>query len=276
MTLPPKIPQGELDALLAKRSPAVAEVVRRKLADIRPSVRITSQRTSAGALKLGFMDRLFKKPAGVPVLPATASKYGGRPYCENAGEIEGGQFLGQVNFAEVTAALQAQAFPIPEGLPAQGLLAIDMLPEAWKGRARWYPNPTEAAAQETAAPTFARYEAALSFLGDWSVRGLEWFDDLPKDDGELWDGLNELQVPGTDDDAHTLFGHAHEILNENYGFVPAPGRSDNIREYALVWRIAFDNAADFAWGTNWIYLIIHREDLAVGDFGRTVLTAANA
>jgi len=66
------------------------------------------------------------------------------------------------------------------------------------------------------------------------------------------------------------------VLNEHYGLKPVAGRSDSIRDYALLWRIDFDNAAGFAWGTNWLYVVIHKDDLARGALENAVVTGANA
>ena len=41
-------------------------------------------------------------------------------------------------------------------------------------------------------------------------------------------------------------------------------------------RITFDNAAGFSWGTNWIYLIVPREDFGRGELDRVVVTGANS
>jgi hypothetical protein len=124
----------------------------------------------------------------------------------------------------------------------------------------------------------AKYEARPNFRGSWSLRGLEFFDGIDADD-ELWDFMNDLEVRGVDEDArsgHKLFGHANEALNQHYGFTPPSGRSDSIRDYRLVWRIDYDNAAGFAWGTNWLYVIIHKDDLARGALHKAVLTGANS
>jgi hypothetical protein len=91
--------------------------------------------------------------------------------------------------------------------------------------------------------------------------------------------MNDLEVPDVDLDGrggHKLFGHPNKVLNEHYGFEPAPGRSKSIRDYALVWRIDCDNAAGFSWGTNWICVVIHKDDLESGAFERAVVTGANA
>lgn len=73
-----------------------------------------------------------------------------------------------------------------------------------------------------------------------------------------------------------LFGHMPDSLQEHYGFEPAPHRPMDIDEYELVMRITCDNVADFGFGTNWIYIIIHRDDRAEGRLDRCVVTGANS
>jgi hypothetical protein len=166
-------------------------------------------------------------------------------------------------------------------MPAAGILALDLVARFPGGRVRWYPAPAEPKATNVAIPVpcLAKYEAEIGFRGSWSLRGLEWFDAVPKDDDELWSYLNDLEIPGVDEDGHgghKLLGHPNEALNEHYGLKPARGRSDTIREYELLWRIDADHAAGFAWGTNWIYVVIHRDDLAQGAFENAIVTGANA
>jgi hypothetical protein len=227
-----------------------------------------------------LLDRVLNRPGPQPVLPAIASKFGGRPYCEHATELNGRRFLGQINFSEVAGALGSGQFPRPSGMPDAGLLAVDLTPKSnLLGAVRWYADPRAEAAVEIKADQVATYEAAITFKGSWSLRGLEWFDSVPSDDKELWNWMNELETPNVDEDArggHKLFGHPNEVLNEHYGFVPVAGRSGSIREYALIWRIDFDQAARFDFGTNWLYVIIHTDDLARGAFENAVLTGANA
>ena len=65
-------------------------------------------------------------------------------------------------------------------------------------------------------------------------------------------------------------------MDEHYGFTPPPGCSDDLASYECLLRLTFDNAAGFAWGTNWIYLLVPREDLERGDLSRVVPTGANS
>ena len=276
MKTPPTTLFPELERLLASRSPVVAKAVRRVVADVRPCVRLRTERIGKKPIRGSALDRLLRRPRPNPVLPATASKFGGLPYFERETELQGGRFLGQVNFAEVISALTQQGFPVPDGMPERGLLAIDTIPNRLSGRTRWYPDPQTRDLPMVKADAVAKYEAAIHFEGSWSLRGLEWFDPVPKDDDELWEYMNELEIPGIDIDEHKLFGHANEALNDHYGLVPVLGRSDSIRDYALIWRIDYDRPAGFAWGTNWLYVVIHRDDLARNAFENAIVTGANA
>jgi hypothetical protein len=286
MKAAPKQDLHELDALLATRPPEVAARIRRAFDDLRPCVMLRTERASTTPIRGRLLDRMFGKPAPRPILPALASKYGGIPYAEREAEISGGTFLGQINFAEAVDALRKENFPIPHGMPHEGLLAVDRVENfdppgnPLNARTRWYPAPEKnRLCDTTAMPSAGKFEAAISFGGSWSLQGIDWFAAVPEDDGELWEYMNDYEAAGIDEDAdaaHKLFGHANEVLNEHYGFTPAPGRSALIRDYALIWRIAFDNAAGFSWGTNWLYVIIHNDDLRDGAFQNAIVTAANA
>lgn len=276
----PSVDSNELRDLLATRPPAVAEMIRQRLLDLRPCVIFETTRLSPRPMRGTLVDRLLRRPGPGAVLTPTASKFGGTPYMEREGELDGGRFLGQVNFADVTTALQREGAVVPAGMPTVGLLAVDLTgPMIGNGRIRWYPDPHDTKALPPASVDWvARYEARANFRASWSLRGLEWFDGLDDDQG-LWEWMNDLEVSGIDEDArtgHKLFGHPNESLNEHYGFTPTHGRSHSIREYALLWRIDCDRAADLAWGTNWLYVLIHKNDLEAGALDRAVLTGANA
>ena len=107
------------------------------------------------------------------------------------------------------------------------------------------------------------------------MKGLEFYDAVGSDD-ELQNYLIELEIDGVDIADHRLFGHTDEVLNEHYGLKPVSGRSNDIRDYALVWRIDADHPAGFHWGTNWLYVVIHKDDLARGAFEHAIVTGANA
>lgn len=279
MRTPPTTLLPELERLLATRPPQLGEAIRRVVSDVRPCVRLRSKRVGSRPMRGGVLDRLLRRPPPAPVLPATASKFGGMPYFEHESELPGGRFIGQVNFADVTQALAKQEFPLPAGMPERGLLALDLVPGQLGGRVRWYPAPHARELATLEVDAVAKYETAIDFEGSWSLRGLNWFDRVPEEDDELWDYMNELEIADVDRDAHgghKLFGHANEALNEHYGLTPIPGRSDAIRDYALIWRVDYDNPAGFSWGTNWLYVVIHRDDLARGAFENAIVTGANA
>jgi hypothetical protein len=276
---PPTTLLPELERLLASRPPHVGEAIRRVVGDARPCVQLLTERVGTKPMRGGVLDRLLHRPRPMPMLPATASKFGGVPYFERETELQGGRFLGQINFADAAHALRAKQYPLPSGMPELGLLAVDILPGSLAGRTRWYPAPQARELATIEVDAVAKYEAAINFAGSWSLRGLEWFDAVPEGDDELWEYMNDLEIAGVDVDGdygHKLFGRANEALNEHYGIEPISGRSDSIRDYALVWRIDYDNAAGFSWGTNWLYVVIHRDDLARGAFENAIVTAANA
>lgn len=278
MPHPPKTFLPQLEKLLSKRSPHLAKAISRVVNDVRPCVQLETTRVTSIPQRGSWLDRLTRKPPPQPKLSVVTSKFGGLPYAESADDLEGAMFLGQINFAEACAALSLEGFPIPDGMPRSGLLAFD-IPAGETGRTRWYPEPSELrAARSPGSGQVAKYEASIRFRGSWSLRGLDWFDAVPKDDDELWDYLNDLEIDGVDPETpgHKLFGHANEALNEHYGLRPVPGRSDDIRDYALIWRIDYDNQAGFAWGTNWLYVVIHKDDLARGAFENAIVTGANA
>ena len=276
---PPTVDSAQLTRILASRPREVVELVRQRLADLRACVMFDCTRVNKTPLRGSVLDRLLGRVEPSFLLQPTASKFGGLPYVEKADEHLDGRFVGQINFAEVTDALRSSGAAIPADMPTKGLLALDLLNPFWTGRVRWYADPRPDKSVPPARTEWvAKYEAKPTFRGSWSLRGLEFFDGID-DDHELWEFMNNLDLPGIDEDAHSghkLFGHANEVLNEHYGFTPVPGRSDSIRDYRLVWRINFDNAAGFAWGTNWLYVIIHKDDLAAGALEKALLTGANA
>lgn len=272
----------ELEALLSRRSPQVAEAVRRAVTDLRPCLRLESERASPVPIRGTWLGRLLGQVPPQAVLPVMASKFGGIPYVERPDEVGNRHFIGQINFADALQALATQRFPVPEGMPAAGILAVDLEQTGFGGRVRWHPEPSESKCVPPSRPVecVARYESAIRFRGSWSLRGLAWFDAVASDDHELWEYMNELEVAGVDEDSrggHKLFGHANEVLNDVHAFTPDPAwAAASIRKHALVWRIDCDNQAGFAWGTNWLYVVIHSEDLGRGAFEKSVVAVANA
>lgn len=270
----------ELEQMLASRPEGVASEIRRTVSNLRPCVMLTSVRTGAVPLKGRWIDRALRRPPPAPRLEATTSKFGGTPYAEAAWAPDDAAFIGQINFAEVAQALEGDESRIPEMMPRKGLLAADLVRGSFDVRVRWYPDPAEDKAVEPGTVRcVARYEAAVGYRAGWSLRGLDWFDAVAEHDGELWDYMNDLDIPGVDEDArggHKLFGHANEVLNELGGLKDRFGRPVSIRDHELVWRIDHDGPAGFAWGTNWIYVLARTEDLARGCLDHAFAVVANA
>jgi Domain of unknown function (DUF1963) len=274
---------AEIEALLLGRPEALANAVRARLADFRPSVMFAAERVGRGPQRVGRIGRWLGRTVTEPVLSPLASKFGGIPYCERSDELGEHHFVGQINFAEVAQALEAQGQPLPDDMPRQGLLAFDFDKRSSlfvdAGRTRWYKTPEMSkACCPPLVHQFGKYEASLSFRGSWSLQSLNWFDGL-KTDHELWEWMNELEIEGVDEDMHRdhkLFGHMNEALNEHDGWEAHSQRHDAIEDYRLVWRLTHDNMAGFGFGTTWFYIIIHRDNLRIGAFDRAIVTAANA
>ena len=104
---------------------------------------------------------------------------------------------------------------------------------------------------------------------------------MPPGDSQLQDAWSDWTPAGYLEDErgagfHRLSGHRSAGLDEPYAFVPPPGRGNDLRAYAQLWRITFDNASGFHWGTNQAYVLLHPEDLDANQLGRAVVTWSNA
>jgi hypothetical protein len=275
MNTPPPLP-SRLRELLARHGPeAVASVERSLPTILRPCLWVESERVGRAPLHRSRLARMLGGTTDSPRLPLLGSTWGGMPYTTAALPLRAGQrFLGQINFAELPPC-------VPE-FPRQGLLAIDLNPPGSDRvfQTRWYARPSEAEATTTAdVRCVGRFEAALRFHCGWSVsRGEECEAVLPFSDEELLDAWSAWEPDGSfnDDRRHRLGGYRSLDLDALSAFQPPPGRSEDVREYELLLRLTFDNAADFAWGTNWTYLLIHRDDLRDGHFDRMGLALGNA
>lgn len=120
----------------------------------------------------------------------------------------------------------------------------------------------------------------LDFRLAWSLPEGHVLEELWPLPESRWFEYDELYPRGYNDDAsdeyHRLLGHRSAGLDEHYGFTPPAGLTEEIADYDSLLRLTFDNRADFAWGTNWIYVLVPREDLARGDLSRIVVTGANS
>ncbi|WP_240360261.1 DUF1963 domain-containing protein [Pyxidicoccus caerfyrddinensis] len=270
--LPPK-----LRALLARQGPeAVARVEQSLHASLRPCLWVKSKRVSQAPLHRGPLARMLSLRVAAPRLPLLSSKLGGMSYATaDLAPRRGQRFLGQLHLAELPQC-------IPE-LPRQGLLAIDLGPEgSFSFHSRWYPRPSEAAAVTPEdVRAVGQYEAALQFRrGDSLPRGEEWTALLQGSNPELLDSWNAWEPEGffldERDSCHRLGGHRSLDLDAVSRFTPPPGGPTDVGAYEQLLRLTFDNAAGFAWGTNWVYLLIHQDDLREERLDRVGFAIANA
>lgn len=273
---PPLHLPEDLRAAFARHGEAKAREVEEYLRKApRPCVYVTSERIGEAPLRRGALGRLLGMRTAAAVLPSVQSKFGGVPYVEGSVSWERARFLGQINFAEV---------PMFPGMsPRKGILALDRVDDGSSAplRVRWYSEPLPSRAVDSAhVPSVGRFETAIKFRPGWTLpRDAAWYALVPESDVHgLWDAWNEFAPEGFDEDenTHRLFGHRAGGLEDHYGFEPREGRSGEISDYELLMRITFDNQAGFGWGTNWMHVLIHKDDLAAGAFDRTVVTGSNS
>jgi uncharacterized protein YwqG len=274
MTTPPPL-SSRLHADLSRLGPEIAAVVTQTLQkNLRPCLLVESKRVGQAPLHRGALGRMLGLRTDAPRLPLLDSKLGGTPY--TTAPLEGGRwFLGQLNFAQLPSSLP--------GLPRQGLLAIDGV----RGRSafglsfttRWYPRPSEAEAVPARdVARFGRFEAALRFRESWSLPCWEELEALlPEEAWWLSDDVDEWQRESgmCDEGCHRLGGHRSFGQDSLSLFEPPTGLSKDFREYEQLFRLNFDNAADFTWGSNQVYLLVHRDDLTAQRFDRLAFAVAN-
>jgi hypothetical protein len=242
----------------------------------RPCVDFRSERVSAAPLRRGLFGRLLGRLIAAPQLPVLASKFAGRPYwiAADGAWPKACYFLMQINFAELPVGHLSE-------LPARGLLAVDLLPPSLRKpfahRVRYYPDPSEELAVDP-GPVMSRgsYEAALRFAPGWSYPGGQAWEAAvgltPKDGPwEIWyEWQSEAEPMPLGPACHRLLGHpaagCYELSDLPRG---------SLSEFEMLLRIDFDNAASFDWGSNVVYVLIHRDDLRTGKLERAFLTAAN-
>jgi hypothetical protein len=264
----------KLYALFSRHGESALTKAKQVLTKARRCIYVTAERVSTAPLRRGSIGRLLGLRVAPPLLLATDSKWGGTPFIprNDIERVEGCRFIGQINLAE-----------LPEGgvgVPPKGILALDF-PNSGAIAAvqtRFYAEPHVAENHPVTIPSLGTYEAKLNFRLGWSLpQGEDWWAVIPEGDDDLWNAWNDWEPAGYEDEScHRIGGHRSGGLDEHYGFTPPVGRSSDIREYEMLLRLNFDNAAGFAWGTNWIYVIIHRDDLAAGRLDRAVVTGANS
>ncbi len=267
--------RSDLDA----HRPGLADEFEHTLAQqARPCVAITSKRVASWPLRGSLLTRALGARTAAPTLDRLASKFGGLPYAEADERWEGWRFLGQIDLEEASAVLRADAVKL------RGLLRLD-LGDGVLGsnsvvnvRARWFPQPSAERAVDVQPASVGGWETRLEFAlawtlpaGDalnalWPLQAWAWLDYTTFDpDGYNGDGHNEF---------HRLLGHRTVSPQELSVVMPMlPGETLSDLEPLL--RLTFDNQAGFSWGTNWLYLLVSRDELARGDLSRVVVAHAN-
>jgi Domain of unknown function (DUF1963) len=284
--LPPflnRVPERLRRTLSAAPLDAIARAESFLKSTARPCVYFDSKRTSDLPLQRGLVGRLLGRPTVTPQLPVLASKFGGQPYvtADEVSLLRKRRFLLQINFAEVPE--------IPESLPKKGILCVDLDPTA--GVFRWFAIRYYAEVSDVQAavvpPTLCvgNYEAALRFIPGVSYpQGETWESVLADEDDtvrEAWaecqfeiDCVPQLGTPRWCLDAHRLGGY-RTCGQDDDVFKPPTGYPTDIHEYELLLRVPFDNTADFGWGSNTAYIVIHRDDLAACRLERAFGAPAN-
>jgi hypothetical protein len=243
-----------------------------------PCVAVTATRVSDRPLRRNSVARLFGANAAPALLGPTESKFGGIPYSEVEEDWRGYRFLGQINLTEATAVLPSRAPKL------DGLLRIDRSLEGTITdciRVRWFPNIDSSRAVHATPESVGRWETRLGFKLSWTLPEGNALEALwPLKDGPQWFYYDRFFPAGYNEDGdgafHQLLGHKSSGLDDHYGFAPPDGCSNDIALYDSLLTLTFDNNAGFSWGSNWVYLIVPRDDLARGDLRRVVVTGANS
>ncbi len=271
MRPPPLVLPPNLREVLDARHPSAASALvttAERLA--RPAVYIDSKRIAAAPLSRGWlMSRL--RPVAAPVLSPLAGKFGGHPYAEEREDWSQHRFLGQFDLTQAGALI---------GQPQlRGLLRVDVGLGVSGLRVRWFesPQPSRAVAQ-AGVRSVGRWECQHELCVGWTLPrdesltkcipeeilnavGEDWFDVWQ----EWWpDGYDEDLATGG---RHRLLGAP--VIDDYYDAVDGA-------VFAPLLRVDYDNIADFGWGTNWLYVLAPREELAQGELRRLLATGGNA
>ncbi len=240
-----------------------------------PTYLLETSRVS-GPQRLGSLGRLMGKKESAPVLPSTVSKFGGIPYLESEDEwpSKGGrrlQYLGQLNLSEPP--------PHVPDVPREGLVVL-FLDRDWPCEnpvaCRYYRNPSLERAVREFAPllSIAPFEASVRFRPSWDLSWAStWERLLPAKDEQLWDELNDwhdetVRSWGKRDGMHEMWGHASSALLEDL-------REEELTDRRVLLYCTYDHAADFAWGSNCLYVVIDEPDLRSNRFDRSKSFVAN-
>ena len=271
MKKPPTLPRP-LRAALAHQGPEALAAVENALPTLlRPCIWVDARRTRPLPLARSWLGSTLGLKAAEPSLSLLRSKWGGTPYQEGVAIPSEWRFVGQINFAE-----------LPEWLPdfpRQGLLTlyldVTILHPAF--HLQWYPRPDKTRSVEVPfLPCHGRFEAALDFHPGWSVPPGDVLLPLLPEDAEVWEAWDAWTPGGFSEDRHHRLGGHGLDPDALTSFQPPRGRTDDLSQYESLLRLTFDRAADFSWGSNWIYLLIHPEDLRAGHLEQTGVALGNA
>ena len=266
---PPVVLPAEFRERLESQRAGLADAFQGQLtARVRPCIAVTAERVGPAPLRPGVLASLFGKKGAAPVLPVTASKFGGTPYAVADEDWAGRRFIGQIDLAEATAVL-------PPGAPRlTGLLRLDIGTEGATGfRVRWFPSPSPERVVAVSVESIGAWETRLKFALQWSLPQGERLEAIWPDPEAAWYDHGDWCPEGfnTDgfDEYHRLLGHLSSGVDEPYELEGPEG-------YEQLLRLTYDNEADFAWGTNWVYVLVPEADLPRADLSRIVVTSANS
>lgn len=273
MSEPPQIAfSPTLSSALKSADVDVSELRSWLEARARPAAILRSHRVSPQPLRRNPLLRVLGAKAATPTLGPLASKWGGTPYTEEDEDWRHHAFLGQLDLSAA-----------PEVVPAlglHGLLRIDVGPrsiEAGEIRVKWFPEPSLSRYRPCEVASVGAWECEVRFEPSWTLPETQhdFFDHWPAALRDAWLDVGE-DLPGFAGDTHRLGGWATGGLDEPYFFEPPSGAPRALTDYEMLLRICSDSEAGFSWGSNWIYVLLAREDLKRGDASRLVVTAANS
>lgn len=274
MTLDLEIPPA-IRARLESHGPAtVARVEDYLRRSQRPCLAVTSERVAAGPLHPSLWGRVRGQGPHPPVLGPLASKFGGTPYRErdDGHDWDGWTFVCQVNIAELP--------PVPEA-PTSGLFAIDAGSRARCGfRVRTYAEPSdERYAPLPATPrSMGRWEARMRFEPAWHLPvGSAWEAAIEEDDDDLAEMWFDWFPTGPIDDGsvHRVFGHRCAFFEDEEMPAPFTSREVDYTTFAALFRMTYDNVADFGLGTNWVNVLVPEAACADGRLEGAVVAVTN-
>lgn len=224
-----------------------------------PCIKITSERVSDRPLRRNPLVSLFGGRAAEPVLGVAESKFGGIPYCDPDESWDDNKFLMQIDLARATAVLP------PHAPKLEGLLRIDIGP---RDRVRWFREVDPSRVVSARPQCVAAYEARLRFALGWTIPEGDELDQLWPLTEPCWYEYERFFPSGYNDDGENEY---HRMM----GF-RSTGLEGDIGNREQLLRICADDPADFHWGTNWLYVLVPRDELRVRDLQRATLCIANS